>query len=219
MARFLVKSPNPSDRLAVINSLAEVRTMHAKGVDSLARVPETKYGGMKAEAERLNIHQDYLRKCRTFAAEYDLRRLDGLCAACEAGGYPIGWSRIILLLIVPKTDRDKMLKGAIKGHWTREQMVGEIRRRYGRKAKKGAGRPTKLADDGSPGTSYEKVLRLCSQFESFMEAMRRQGPDERMPLDHLPPSTRACMVRAEETMTALHLAVAKKVTRIVRDDG
>jgi hypothetical protein len=203
-----------TDSTAVLRSLKEVRDMHAKGVNSLAKMKETVYGAMQAEAKRLGLPIDYLRKCRVFAADYDRERLDALCDACEAGKYPIGWSRVILLLGVPGGDRDALLAAAVQGHWTRQQMAAEIRRRYGVRRKPGAGRRTKLDAADTTDAVYQKGMELCMKFESFMAAMRREGEDGRTPLAQLPPATRGCMERADEAMDALRRALCPKVTEV-----
>lgn len=208
-----------SERLKAAGSLADVRRYYALGKESLAEVPESTYGKMEDEARRLKLPLEYLRKARQFASQFTDADLQDLCRQCEAGGYAIGWSRVILLLSVETRRRKPLLREAIAGKWTRQQLAAEIRRRFGRRAKEGAGRPTKLGSDASPDSAYVKAMELCSKFESFMAAVRRTEGDCKAMLATLPPSTRACLLRAEKNMTALQRALTCKVMPKANLDG
>jgi hypothetical protein len=193
---------------AVADSLAKIRQYYSLG----SHVPDTKYGAMGNEAVRLGLNIDYMRACRRFAELYTPDQLERLCEACEAGGYAIGWARVMLLLGVPSAaERNSLLKIAIKGQWSKSQLQAEIRRRYGRRAKEGAGRPTKIDSDGSPAGAYGKALELCSKFSSFMTSMRHEGPDGGYLLQTVPPLTRACIERAETAMIALQRVLDREV--------
>lgn len=197
--------------VTVSSSLAEVRRYHALGSNSLAKVADGAYGKMKDEAKRLKLPLEYLRKARQFASQFTNEQLQDLCGQCEAGDYAIGWSRVILLLSVESRQRKGLLREAIAGTWTRQQLAAEIRRRFGRRAKEGAGRPTKLGSDATPDSAYVKAMELCSKFESFMAAVRRTDGDCKAMLTTLPSSTRACLLRAEKNMAALQRALTCKV--------
>jgi hypothetical protein len=69
----------------IARSLEEVRGYHALGRQSREQMRESVYGRMRAEAGRLGFGVVYMRCARTFAADYDRRRLDRLCTACKAG--------------------------------------------------------------------------------------------------------------------------------------
>lgn len=208
------QQPNNSlaEKTAVLNSLAEVRRYHALGIDSLAQVSDGAYGMMADEARRLSLPQEYLRKARQFASQYDAAALNDLCRQCQDGGYAIGWSRVILLLSVAPRHRRAVVRDAVASRWTRQQLAAEIRRRFGRRAKSGAGRPTKLGSDATPDAAYVKGAELCAKFGSFMTAMRRPEGEREPLLATLPPSTRACLLRAEKMMGALQRALTEKVT-------
>jgi hypothetical protein len=193
----------------VADSLFKIRQYHALG----SHVPDTKYGTMEGEAERLGLNIDYMRACRRLAAMYSPEQLGRLCKACEEGGYPLGWARMMLLLTVPKAaERESLLKQAIKEHWSKPRLQAEIRRRYGVRRKPGAGRPTKLEAGDTPEAAYAKGLEVCQKFQSYTAALRREGEDGGTLLRKVPPSTRACVERAEAAMDALRNALGPKVT-------
>lgn len=193
----------------VAQSLGIIREYYALG----SRVPDREYGKMTGAAEKLQLNIDYMRACRRFAQLYTAKQLDQLCAACEAGGYAIGWARMMLLLKVrAPAGRTSLLNEAIKKKWSKSELEAEIRRRYGVGRQPGAGRPTKLRADSSPEVAYIKALELCSKFSSFMSAMRRldEGGASCV-LKKIPPATRTWFERAERSMADLRGALVTKV--------
>jgi len=191
----------------VAKSLKQIRGYYDLG----ARVPDTKYGATKSAAERLKLNVDSMRACRRFRMQYTPAQLQQLCKACQVGEYPIGWTRVLLLLTVPDaTQREALIKQAIRGKWSKSQLQAEIRRRYGRRAMKGAGRPTKLDTERSPESAYDKGLELCMKFESYMAALRREDRNGKAHWSQLPSPTKARIKQAEDAMEGAGQSPASK---------
>jgi hypothetical protein len=163
------KTENTNARVeddAVERSLRAVRDFHAIGRGSLDRHPGGRmpYGGVTAEAERVGLHPEMLRKARAFAAAYREEELGQLFKLCRRHRYALGVSHVIRLLSVPdKRLRTAMQRRLVTGDWSYADLEFEILKEQGIRSPT-VGRRRRVPSDGH---------EACLQLARFCEQWRR----------------------------------------------
>ena len=116
----------------VEDALAEIRRLYATGRSSLEPYPQRMgYGEMKSEAERLGYNPETLRKARAFKENYSEKELDTLCAHARKHQFAIPVSHVVRLQSVPTEHRTALQQELIQHKWSKRELDGEIRKRFG----------------------------------------------------------------------------------------
>lgn len=216
----------------VAQAVQSIRDFHALGL-SLRRKFDGKgshgQGVIGAEAERLGINADTLRKARQFAdpAEgYSPAELDALCRLVsevqpgQERGAVFGKTHVIRIVSVEKQFRAGLQKAAVDGAWSTGELEAQIASRYG--SRRDGGRKRRAPPD---------ALALLTQLEQLCERWRRWvslvTPEDgakstrAATLEGVPDDIRALVDQAAAAIKTLHKAaacelLARKPGRVMR---
>jgi hypothetical protein len=178
-----------SRRAKVAAAVKSLRAFYALG-RSLPRRPAHKdaydQGTVEAEAARLGVNPDTVRKARQFAdpvAGYTAAEVNDLCRLVSAvrpgqdDGYAVfGRTHLIRLLSVKKQYRAGLQEAAVRGGWSTAVLEAEIAARYG--SRRDGGRKRRVPDD---------VLGRLLQAEAMCETWCRWASVATPPKGASPP--------------------------------
>lgn len=198
--------------MKVRRSLQAVRAFHAVGRKSLDRHPDAVgYGSMEAEAERLGVSAEMLRKARAFAGAYTDADLDDLYALADGHDFPLGVSHVIRLLSIPTRSRARFQRATVQGRWSKRRLDAEIRKRFGNR-QPAAGR--RQASPETAEDAYYAIARLCHQWQRLTAALDRppaiDAEGVRVSGPELPPKLCKLLTQAADVMGELERAVSEK---------
>lgn len=202
--------PSPEMRrlLAGVRTAGEsvrlIRWLHALGRASLAQHPQEKMlpGDLVRETKRLGMRVEQLRKAREFARKYTSSEVNRLCGKIRWNRAPIGFMHVIRLLSVPRKNKERaaLQDRMLADQWSVNRLGQEIRRRFGQR--RAGARPPK-----PPTDQDELVGQILGHGDRwsrwFKTVSGRPEPEQRIPLDRLPKTTKQTLVEIDRLFRAL----------------
>lgn len=171
-----------------------------------------------AEAERLGVNEDTLRKARQFREEYGRDGLKQLCqlirekqSGMERDRPVFSTSHLIrLLTVADKDERELLQREAVAGAWSRQRLNVEIAKRYG--PRRDAGRRPYVPPD--LGGAYAKIESFCEGFRRWLEELAREdAAGEHVVLEDLPAWVRKKVREAGQVLERLQEAVTRELKK------
>jgi hypothetical protein len=212
---------------AVEMAVAKIREFHQIGLALPPRAAHREVynrGIMDAEAERLGMNPDTVRKARVFAHPadgYTAAELDDLCLLItqtqsgQKDSLPVfSRTHVIRLLSVPKHRRGALARRAVAKAWSSSELEQAIAARFGTRTE--GGRRRRVPQD---------VLGLLVQIEGTCEkwgrwaavVTPRTGPvakeADTATLNVLPPDVHRAVQEATRAMERLHRLVVEELVR------
>ena len=201
--------------------IRRLRAFHDAGRHSLKEHPDRlPFGRAKRLAKSAGITSaDTLAKARRFADPqlgYDTDQLKRLRERCRKAGFALGISHVILLLSVPRRQRDSLERQAIQGRWSFRELRRAIRQRVPvRPSHSMVGRRPKRPRNSSE--TYAMLAGYALQWRRFMEMLELPPADARKAqatiLDELTPSCRSAIEDASEAIQRLEKASRRALRR------
>ena len=185
-------SNKPEDPLStVLDAIATIEKAHAIGCTVREKFGERAPSGKIAEAAKeYGYPEDAIRKLRQFATLYDEDDLAELCDLCRKHLRAFGISLIYKLVsIQSKTERKKLQRRAIIGHWGYKQLARELRRssqsdrkpsyRRGRKHRFPETIPEAVAEIEETRERFIALLKHCHEMTAGTKAIQGEQRDFR----------------------------------------
>jgi hypothetical protein len=215
-----------SDPERVAAAIQNIRAFHELGRNlptKYDRPVDASQGTIDAEAKRLNINADTLRKARVFAdpedgwSKQELRDLCGLIRKCqkERSGkkkaLPMFQRTHVIRLqsVRPKKQRTALQEECIRAGWSCTELEREIRTRY--RTRREGGRRRALPEDAAG--LLTQLRKLCVEWRRWHTSLTRLNDDKSTREKDLPLEIRRQVHVVNEAINELYNAVEERLSR------
>lgn len=200
---------------AVERAIQSIRNFYDDGMQSLRDDGERRaYGTVTRQGRSTTPQQrsrnEMMRRARLFAELYSEAELEELCDMCRRYASPIGTTHIVSFLTVPRAQRERLQRDAIKGHWSKRQLDAAIVQQC-RRIRSTAGRRFHAPKDA--GEAVYLAYRACDHWQRMYQALQRepQGEDQAPVWDQLTPAVRRQIEKADRVITPLRAMMLQRL--------
>jgi hypothetical protein len=147
---------------------------------------------------------EMLRRARAFARDYPRAEFDEMKAVCRRHGFGLGRSHVIRLMQAPAEHRGGFLRDMAQGHWSHNQAITELRKRFGyRRANVGRlrHRPDNL--DSAMVDIHDVCRTWRGLYAALFPPKRNDDTSPKPSAIRLPPAVRRQLKQANKSMSKL----------------